>query len=227
LGLREAKDGLSIYVKDTGEGMDAEELESIFSEFVKLERHDEQAVRGVGLGLSISERLSGLLGCQLKVASVKGEGTEFQLLIPRVMIAGEVAGEVEVAENKPVQTYNWEGRSILIVEDEQSNFEYLQEALRGTNIQIDCVKNGSEAVKRIEDASNSYDLVLMDISMPVMDGVASLKEIRRIKPELKVIAQTAHAMAEDRAKYKEAGFDDYLSKPILRDRLYASIAQFI
>ncbi|MGJ8653563.1 MAG: two-component regulator propeller domain-containing protein [Opitutaceae bacterium] len=230
LGCRSEKDTVVIYVKDTGDGIDAAEVDAIFSEFVRLERHDQAAVRGVGLGLAISKRLADLLDYKLEVESTKGVGSEFRLVIPKKNVSIDTGAHIDVSpslESTDTLQYNWEKQTILIVEDENSNFQYLQSVLKNTSIQIEWAKNGKEAIECIREGDTVYDLVLMDIKMPVMDGYEAITVLKVLHPKLIVVAQTAYAMQEDMSKCLEAGFDDYLSKPILPNTLIHTIAKYI
>ncbi len=122
--------------------------------------------------------------------------------------------------------YNWENKTILIAEDEEANFLYLKTALSRTGVKIIRAKNGREAVDRVKE-NEDIDLVLMDIKMPEMNGVDATKEIKALNRNIKVIAQTAYAMEEDRVLYFDAGCIDYLEKPIKRDLLLTVISKHI
>ena len=120
----------------------------------------------------------------------------------------------------------WADKKILLVEDEETNIILIQEFLAITQIRIDVSKNGKNAVERIE-ADEKFDLVLMDIKMPIMNGLEATIRIKKINPELPVIAQTAYALSEEREQALDAGCDDYITKPIRRDNLIALIAKHI
>lgn len=122
--------------------------------------------------------------------------------------------------------YNWENKTILIAEDEEANFLYLKTALSRTGVKIIRAKTGREAVDRVKE-NEDIDLVLMDIKMPEMNGVDATKEIKALNRNIKVIAQTAYAMEEDRIIYFNAGCIDYLEKPIKRDLLLTVISKHI
>jgi len=122
--------------------------------------------------------------------------------------------------------YNWEGKTILVAEDEEDNFRYLEVALSISNASLIWARTGTEAVdifRRIEN----IDLVLMDIKMPEMDGYAATKIIKKQSPEVPVIAQTAYAMSEEREKSIEAGCDDYIAKPIGYEDLLNTIHKYV
>jgi CheY-like chemotaxis protein len=122
--------------------------------------------------------------------------------------------------------YNWGDKTILIAEDEEANFLYLKTALSRTGVKIIRAKTGKEAVDRVKE-NEDIDLVLMDIKMPEMNGIDATKEIKALNNNIKVIAQTAYAMEEDRILYFNAGCIDYLEKPIKRDLLLTVISKHI
>lgn len=122
--------------------------------------------------------------------------------------------------------YNWQNKTILIAEDEETNFMYLKAALSRTNVKIIRAKNGLEAVDAVKSEQN-IDLVLMDVKMPEMNGVEATKIIKSLNKEMVVIAQTAYAMEEDQYIYLNAGCDDYLAKPITLDRLLQTVSKYL
>ncbi len=122
------------------------------------------------------------------------------------------------------EQYNWRNKIILIVEDEDLNFRVLQISLKNTNANIIRAVNGKDAVDKLNENKN-VDIVLMDIQMPVMDGYEALSIIKRDYPHIPVIAQTAYAMMEEKKRCLELGFDDYISKPIKFNDLFAKVDQ--
>lgn len=129
-------------------------------------------------------------------------------------------------EGKVKKIYNWEGKTILIAEDEETNFLYLKAALSRTGARILRAKTGKEAVSLVK-SNDQIDLVLMDIKMPEMNGVDATIEIRSYNQRMKIIAQTAYAMEDDRKLYAQIGCIDYLAKPIHRDLLLSTISRYI
>jgi two-component system cell cycle response regulator DivK len=121
--------------------------------------------------------------------------------------------------------HNWGGKTLLVAEDENSNFRYIEVLLKRTKIKILRATNGREAIDIFK--SNPIDLILMDIKMPVMDGLEATLEIKRICKEIPIIAQTAYAMQNDEKICKDAGCDDYISKPILQDRLFLTLSKYL
>lgn len=226
-GLRKSPDEYIVYVKDTAGGMSQAETHAIYSEFVRLERHEKDAIRGVGLGLAITHRLARLLNFELSLNSELGTGSEFSIQIPmNKAVLAESSRTTNENQESP-KDYNWDTQRILIAEDDASNLAFLKKALEPTKIHIDCAKNGEEAVNFVKESGDAYALVLMDISMPKMGGYEALNLIQELKPNLPVIAQTAHSMHEDRERLKQAGFKDQLFKPIKKPDLLSVIAKFL
>ncbi|SRR6056297_653591 len=121
---------------------------------------------------------------------------------------------------------NWNDRTILIAEDEDSNFKYLEIALRKSGVNILRANNGNEAIQLVKDHPE-IDLILMDIKMPEKNGLEATREIKQINKEIPIIALTAYAMANDREMSLEAGCDDYISKPVRRNRIYSVLSNFL
>jgi CheY-like chemotaxis protein len=148
----------------------------------------------------------------------------------RQMIFSVPAGEKNMdgvkEEDKSKSHYSWEGKTILIAEDEETNFLYLKAALSRTGVKILRAKTGREAVSIIK-TTDQVDLILMDIKMPEMNGIDATREIKAYNTKMKIIAQTAYAMADDRKLYFQAGCIDYLAKPIHRELLLTTIAKYL
>jgi CheY-like chemotaxis protein len=119
--------------------------------------------------------------------------------------------------------YHWNNRVVLITEDEEVNFYYLKTLLQRADAKVLRAKNGKEAVEIISKHKGAIDLVLMDLNMPVMDGYEALRIIKSLHPSIPIIAQTAYTMNNDRSRCLEAGFNDYIAKPINRMALYRMV----
>lgn len=128
-----------------------------------------------------------------------------------------------VSPTKEEPQYHWNNRVVLITEDEEVNFFYLKTLLKQTEARILRAKNGKEAVDLIAEHQGEIDLVLMDINMPVMDGYEALRIIKSRHPHIPIIAQTAYTLNNDRHKCLEAGFNDYLAKPVSRVALFRMV----
>jgi CheY-like chemotaxis protein len=129
-------------------------------------------------------------------------------------------------DSRTKKTYNWKEKTILIAEDEESNFLYLKAALIRTEAKILWAKTGKDAVD-IFQATDRIDLILMDIRMPLMNGIEATQKIMALNSNIKIIAQTAYIMEEDKREYFKAGCIDYLAKPINRDLLLSTVAKYI
>lgn len=212
------KNSLEFYVKDTGKGISMERLEMIFKQFTKVIDIRMRPFDLASLRIIISKHLVQLMGGELQADSQLGHGSDFRFrLVSKInYIDKDDASEmVETADTgvNGTDEQNWTGKHILIAEDVESNFIYLQEILMPTGVKISWAKNGREAVKLCLKNKN-FDVVLMDILMPEMDGYEAAKAISEALPEMPIIAQTACHL--DEADYKDAMnyFRKYLTKPI-------------
>jgi len=131
-------------------------------------------------------------------------------------------------DNKEINTsqFNWSDKIILIAEDEIMNYLYLEEALRETQAKVIWSKNGQEAVEKVVAEKIPFDVILMDVKMPIMNGYEATKIIKKYKPEIPIIIQTAYAMQNEKQKGYDAGCDEYLEKPIKQERLLLTVNKF-
>ena len=213
-------------VIDTGIGIASEYVDSIFESFTQAGTDVARKFGGTGLGLTISKQLSGLMGGDISVKSELGKGTVFTTIIPfRKSELQDDSPTEGVLDTVTIARLN--NLNVLLVEDNEFNRmvaeDTLKEALPG--ITIDIAVNGAEAVKRLE--KDLYDVVLMDIQMPVMDGVTATRTIRSTLPEpaksVKIIAMTANVLQEDVQRYLDEGMNAYVSKPFHIDELLLKI----
>ncbi len=210
------------YVSDTGIGIPGDMHRTVFERFRQVDETTSRKFGGTGLGLAISKRIVELLGGEIWVESEPGKGSVFYFTLPFVMEENESYGNEKFRSSQ----YNWKDKTILIAEDEDTNFELLKAALHKTKVNLIWVVNGLEAVE-ICRANKNIDLVLMDIRMPKMNGYEATKKIKSFNKNLPVIALTAYAMPEDSAKSIDAGCDLYFSKPIRPSKLLSSIEKFL
>ncbi len=217
---------LHIAVRDTGIGIAPEALPKLFERFVQADNTTARRYGGTGLGLAISAEIVGLMGGRIHVQSEPGAGSTFEVVVPLPLgdAAGLATPEQASAETAPGALSG--GLSILVAEDNEVNQILIQALLRDLGHQCDIVSNGRDAVRKVQHGA--YDLVLMDIQMPEMDGDAATRAIRALPgaaAHVPVIALTANAMMEDREAYLRSGMDDYVLKPVNPRQLSAAIAR--
>ncbi len=214
---------LHFYVKDTGIGLPEGSEELIFDRFYKCSNNEDKLYGGTGIGLTIARYLIQYMGGDIWVEPKTIVGTTFHFTIPFQRVITHTREQV-----KPwlSGTINWEGKTFLIAEDEEDNFRYMEVALSLFNASLIWARDGKEAVDVIRKFKQ-IDLVLMDIKMPMMDGYTATREIKKINPDIPVIAQTAYAMLGEREAALEAGCDEYIAKPINYNQLIELIQRFI
>ncbi|MBK1721634.1 PAS domain S-box protein [Thiocystis violacea] len=213
-------------VLDTGIGMSEAQIANLFSPFEQADGSITRRFGGTGLGLAISKRLAEMMGGDLQVRSQLGKGTRFDLRVPLIDPRG-VIGPHRIAPRTTVLAQTRQrlrGLVILVAEDNPANRLVLEELLDDEGCALVQVENGLEAVERVRnDAPGAFDLVLMDIQMPVMDGLEATGRIRELAPALPVIGLTAHAMRSERERCLAAGMLDHVAKPVDLEILIATI----
>ena len=213
---------LKFYVEDTGIGIPKDKQEIIFEIFRQGEDSLSREYGGTGIGLSISKKLVELLGGKIWIESEKGTGSTFYFTI----LLNEFVQINYPTKEEPEKKKTFEKQTILIVEDDISSYEYLEAILSKPGINLIWAKNGEDSITLCKE-NTTIDLVLMDINMPVMDGFEATKAIKQFRPELPIIAQTARAIAGDHEKILDAGCDDYISKPIKKEKLMEKIGRLL
>ncbi|MFO8022392.1 MAG: PAS domain S-box protein [Perlabentimonas sp.] len=214
---------VEFYVKDTGVGIPADKQKYIFERFRQVETELARQTSGTGLGLAISKALVSKMGGEIWVESQSGEGSTFHFTIPDNNAVNKTI-EQPIAE-KRYQTVS-KTPQILIADDNEINYLYLKELLKGVDADLLWVTNGQEVVSYVKSNPN-IDLILMDIKMPIMDGYQATREVKKIRHDLPIIAQTAYAMTSDREKAAESGCDDYIAKPINKAKFISIINRFL
>jgi PAS domain S-box-containing protein len=224
--LREKRDDsllVQIAVRDSGIGISPECLDAIFKPFVQEDMSITRHYGGTGLGLTISLRLAELMGGTISVESSPGSGSCFTVTLP-FAFTQTIPPALTPAVESPLTVINlWEGlsRKVLYVEDNPINITFGESLLRKMGLEVTVAENGRQCLDALEQ--KSFDLVLMDIQMPVMNGEQALREIRRSEEKsgvhLPVIALTAYAMRGDKERFLETGFDGYVSKPLAIEEL--------
>jgi len=215
---------LQFFVEDTGIGIAPEMHQEIFKRFRQVESTATRQFGGSGLGLSISKANIELLGGQIWVESEIEKGSKFSFTIPHkpILPTKPIQMEDMLSEQPP---NNYSRLKILITEDEKDNYTYLSLILRNTGSEILHAKNGIEAVKICKE-NEDIDLILMDIKMPQMNGYEATKAIRALGSQVVIIAQTAYALEGDREKAMEAGCNDYITKPMRKEKLIEIIRRY-
>jgi PAS domain S-box-containing protein len=199
---------LEFYIEDTGIGIAEEMFDIIFERFRQVDYDATRKFGGSGLGLSISKAYVELLGGKIWLKSVPGKGSVFYFTLPFKRAISEKLHGIGYEENIVVP----KGKTILIAEDDNSNFMVLEEYLSGSGVTILRARDGNEAVQICK--SMNVDLLLMDIKMPNKDGYEATGEIKKLFPGLPVIAQTAYSLHSEKEKAFQAGCDDFITKPI-------------
>lgn len=219
LGYRIVSNNIEFYVKDTGIGISKDDQISIFERFRQAEESIHTNYGGTGLGLSISKSFAEMLNGTISVDSEPNIGSTFCLSIPYDSI------EEEKIKQKPLIGLP-PSLKILIAEDEIYNYLLLETILTRNGNTLYHASNGKEAVEIFRE-NLTIDVILMDIKMPIMDGITAFKEIRKVNTKVPVIAQTAYALDNDRTRLLELGFFDYIVKPVKADELIEKISNAI
>lgn len=224
--ILESPEQLKFFVKDTGIGLSPDKFDMIFDRFRQADESRARRYGGTGLGLTISSNLVWLMGGNIWVESELGKGSVFYFTIPYKPYQERVLYSAMPTSESNSLLFDWKDKLILIAEDEIINYQYLYELLKTTNATIIHARNGKEAIDLCKE-NDKIDLVLMDIKMPEVNGYIATREIKKIRPNLPVIAQTAYAMEEEISQCKEAGCDEYISKPINSHKLLQLINNFL
>jgi len=224
IGFEKKGKYLEFFVKDTGIGIPEDRQKAVFERFVQADISDKKALQGAGLGLSIAKAYVELLGGKIWLDSDETKGTTFYFTIP---ILSDPAGKIDVKKDLPNNApYNKiDNLKILIAEDDETSEYLISLEVEKFASQILKAKTGVEAVD-ICRKNPGIDLVLMDIQMPVMDGYEATRQIRTFNKEVVIIGQTAFVLTGDRKNAIEAGCNDYISKPIKQEALYALIQKY-
>jgi signal transduction histidine kinase/DNA-binding NarL/FixJ family response regulator len=213
-------------VTDTGIGISDERLETIFNPFSQVSTSYTRKYGGTGLGLSICKSMVEMQGGHIKVSSKLNEGTKFTFSLPY-----ERGDAGMINEEKPESTgfVDLSSKKILIADDVELNQFLAKSLLESWGCEVDVVENGKQALEMIK--SRDYDLVLMDVQMPEMDGLTATRHVRNLKEpakaQLPVLAFTANALKGDSVQFEEAGMSDYITKPYTEEKLYNKVARLL
>ena len=213
--------GLTFYVKDSGIGIEQEYHDLVFERFRQVEEGSTRSYGGTGLGLSIAKSLVESLGGYIWYTSTPGEGSVFYFSHP---LKNKKIMEKHIPDKNMKVDYSH--MNFLVVEDEVNNFTYINEILKETGVRVMHASNGMQAVELCKSAEPNFNLVIMDIRMPVMDGLEATQKIKA-HVDVPVLALTAYALNTDRERILAAGCDDYLSKPFKKHDLFQTVNKLI
>ena len=231
VGLHAREEGrvcLDFAVEDTGVGMRPEELERLFKPFSQADATVSRKFGGTGLGLAISKRLAEMMSGQISVSSIEGSGTTFRLQLwlaqddERTLTTPAVDTEALPAR--------YQNARVVVAEDQPLNREIVEALLASVGVVPRMAENGQEALDILhESGADAFDLVLMDVQMPVMDGLTATRELRKLPAfcKLPIIAMTAHTMAHEKEIATEAGVDDHIGKPFDNATFFRTLARWI
>ena len=203
---------LTISVKDTGRGIKKEQIDKLFTKFNRLDADKNTTIEGTGLGLAITKSLVEMMGGKIVVDSTYGEGSKFTVFLTQKI------SNTKVSDNEEDSISNYSKKNILVVDDNKLNLKVAGKILSEFKLNVDFCESGYECIEKVKNSN--YDLILLDIMMPKMDGIETLEKLNHIDNfNTPVVALTADAMDGKKSKYIESGFDDYLSKPIDKNEL--------
>lgn len=216
------KDGVVFRVKDTGIGIEKNRVEQLFTPFIQADNSITRNYGGTGLGLAITKHLVELMGGTIQVESEFGIGTTFTLYIP----LQSRLKNIKPSTSSSQQIVNVKNHHILVVEDTKTNQMVIQLLLNKLGYDVTIAENGLQAVELLEK-NHVFDLVLMDISMPIMDGIAATKILRDKHIEIPIIALTAHTAGSDKQNCIDAGMNDIVLKPIRSKDIMEVVKRFL
>ena len=225
----EQKDGYDFLftVEDTGIGMSKEYLDHIFEEFTRENSSTISQIQGTGLGMSIVKKIVDLMDGTIEIESEKGRGTKVSILLP----LGAAEGTSEIRTSEVPTDFTFEGKHVLLVEDNEMNREIARDILEESGIIVTEADDGSSALEIMKHAhSGDFDLILMDIQMPVMNGFECTEKIRVLDGDISripIVAMTANAFEEDRKAALEHGMDEHIAKPINIVHMKATMARLM
>jgi signal transduction histidine kinase/CheY-like chemotaxis protein len=225
-GFELKNNDVRFFVKDTGIGIEQKHLEHLFDRFYKIEDDNKKLYRGTGIGLYLCRKIVELLGGTIQVNSVYGKESEFYFYVPAENLTVKSASSHKKAQIHSTAENRHSKGTILIIEDDPSSMVYFKKVLEEINLNILEAGGAEEGIRSFMENTDIL-VVLLDIRLPEVSGFDILKDLKKIRPEVPVIAQTAFAMAGDKENCLAAGFDDYISKPVSKDTLIRKLQKFI
>ncbi len=218
-------DEMLFWVKDTGIGIPYENQQSIFERYRQVDSQESKPVVGFGLGLAISKALVELLGGHLWVESIPDQGSLFVFTIKTNIVINTAMETTQLNNGASSYPFDFKGHTILIAEDIDFSFLYIEAVLRRTGVKVLWAQNGKEAIEHVK-SNLDIDIVMMDMHMPVMNGYDATTVISALRPELPIIAQTAFVLPDDVKKCYAAGCTGYLAKPIRKEQLMNTLSEY-
>lgn len=222
-GYKVNNDHIQFFVSDSGVGITKDKFSYIFDSFGQITESNSVKPKGTGLGLAISSKLIGLLGGNIWVESEPGEGSSFYFVLP--FQKKEIVTEKRNGHSLSNLIPDWNNKSILVAEDEELNWIFIQELLKDSKANLFWAKNGLEALDLIE--KHPIDVVLMDLKMPVLNGHEAIRILKSKHKNLPIIAQTAHAMDDEQEVVMKSGCDAYLVKPLNIEKLVNVVSEYM
>ncbi len=227
---------LHVSIRDTGIGMKKEDLGKLFNAFERIEEKRNRTIEGTGLGLNITQSLLTLMDSRLEVTSTYGEGSVFSFALKQTVLSDEPIGDLSQAHKKSIspselyhESFTAPDAEILVVDDTEMNLTVVKGLLKQTLIKIDTAKSGFECLDMVR--KKHYDLIFLDHRMPEMDGIETLEKLNNLEDNMcdgsPIIALTANALSGARERYIDAGFYDYLTKPIDYKKLEKMIVDYL
>ncbi|MCM1268682.1 MAG: ATP-binding protein [Bacteroidales bacterium] len=227
---------LVVIVKDTGIGIREENMQKLFTQFTRFDMEKNRNIEGTGLGLALTKRLTDLMQGTLDLQSVYGVGTTVTFTVPQQIVSSEPVGDFHhnyasaAAKNEPYhQRFEAPDARILIVDDVKVNLKVIVGLLKSTKIQMDTATSGRQCLEMV--TQTPYDLIFMDHMMPEMDGMETYAEMKKLENSLNkdtpVIMLTANAITGIREQFLQAGFTDYLAKPVNGEKLETIILKYL
>ncbi|MCR5673410.1 MAG: response regulator [Lachnospiraceae bacterium] len=224
---------LEFSIADTGVGIKPEDMANLFSPFTRIDEKKNRSIEGSGLGISITKRLLDLMGSELRVTSTYGEGSVFSFSVEQEVLNREPIGDYDKkttsggSKSSYKELFHAPDAKILVIDDIKMNLTVFTKLLRRTEMQIDTASSGPEGIRLASE--NDYDIIFIDHLMPDMDGIETLEHLKDIegdKPPVYIVI-TANAIAGAREMYLNAGFSDYISKPVKGEQLEMLIKGYL
>ncbi len=237
VGSRRTEDTavLTFEVEDTGIGIKEEDLPKLSAEFERIEEDRNHNIEGTGLGMNITIQLLSLMGCRLQVDSIYGKGSKFYFELEQKIVDPTPIGDFESRVRQMTENYNYSTKfyapdaKILVVDDNAVNRKVLKSLLKETQIQVTDAGGGAECLELVQ--KNHYDLIFLDHMMPEMDGVETLHHMKELSggpcQNTPIVVLTANAVSGAKEKYLSEGFDDFLSKPVVPEKLENMIKRML